>query len=79
MVVEKLAKRNSLLLLTLAACSAQPFYVSPRDAPIVLPTNQHVETREPERQICVAPAALVCTPLLSARVPNALWDCVCTP
>jgi hypothetical protein len=67
----------SLTLLAGCACSGQPANMSPYDAPIVLRLNQRVETREPERLVCQASAALVCMPVLAARVPNALWNCVC--
>jgi hypothetical protein len=63
--------------LVLCACSTQPTYISPYNAPIVLSLSQHVETREPERFVCNLPAALVCKPVLGSRVWNAAWDCVC--
>ena len=65
--------------LALCACSIQPTLVSPYNAPIALPLNQHVTTHEAERHVCKDRAALVCTPVLATRVRDAARDCVCTP
>jgi hypothetical protein len=70
---------GSIALLALCGCTTQPAFISPYVAPIALPINQYVETREPERLVCQAGAALVCAPMLAARVANALWSCVCMP
>ena len=64
-------------LLVLCACSAQPTYISPYNAPIALQLNQRLETSEPARMVCTTRAALICKPVLGVRLRGAARDCVC--